>query len=155
MAGRGSVHQMSDNHRRGAAFHEAGHAVVAWSLGLQVGDIAIGIDGDDAKGGAQIAADQHHLSVIDRVAICLAGLEAQAHFESPTHPYAGIRDFDRVRQIIGEDISEDESSALRNAGFERAREKIIENEVQYRRLADRLLEHGRVCAAEFMELMTA
>jgi len=48
--------RLQADHRRGATFHEAGHADVAWSLGLQVGDIAIGIGGGDAKGGAQMEA---------------------------------------------------------------------------------------------------
>jgi hypothetical protein len=33
---------------------EAGHIVVAWALGLQVGAAVIGVNGDDAKGTSEI-----------------------------------------------------------------------------------------------------
>ena len=41
---------MTIEDRRGAAYHEAGHIVVAWAFGVEVGAAAIGIKGDDAKG---------------------------------------------------------------------------------------------------------
>jgi len=41
---------MTPSDRLGAAYHEAGHAVVAWALGWPIGNITIGIDGDDSKG---------------------------------------------------------------------------------------------------------
>jgi ATP-dependent Zn protease len=69
--------------RRGAAYHEAGHAVVAWALGLQIGEIEIAIGGDDAKGNAEIENDEG-LPLIDRLAICVAGMEAQDLFSAPT-----------------------------------------------------------------------
>ena len=69
---------------RGAAFHEAGHVVVARFLGLRVSEVEIGMNGDDASGRAEIScADQ--LSFIDQIALCAAGLEAQEMFDAPTH----------------------------------------------------------------------
>jgi hypothetical protein len=49
---------MTINDRRGAAYHEAGHIVVAWALGVEIGAAAIGINGDDAKGTAAIGDDE-------------------------------------------------------------------------------------------------
>jgi hypothetical protein len=66
-----------------------------------------------------------------------------------------LRDFAKVIEIIGVDVSEHQSRALRNAGYERAREKIVENEIRCRRLAERLFESGQVSAAEFKALMIA
>ena len=60
------------DHRKSTAIHEAGHAVVAWALGLKLGRIRIAIDGDPTKGGAEIEEDQDHLPLIDRLAICVA-----------------------------------------------------------------------------------
>lgn len=42
-----------DREQRGAAFHEAGHMVVAWSLGLAVGSAEIAIGGDDVCFGME------------------------------------------------------------------------------------------------------
>ena len=33
--------------RRSLSYHEAGHAVVAWSLGFRVSKVSIGMDGND------------------------------------------------------------------------------------------------------------
>ena len=74
--------------------------MVAHALGLQVGEIVIAIGGDDAKGGTDIATDQQHLPVVDRIAVCVAGLEAQAFFHAPTHDHAGLADFGKVIEII-------------------------------------------------------
>ena len=64
---------MTTEDRRGTAYHEAGHIVVAWALGLKVGASAIGINGDNSAGKTDI---EHHkpLSLIDKIAICAAGL---------------------------------------------------------------------------------
>jgi hypothetical protein len=47
---------MTIEDRRAAAYHEAGHIVVAWALGVVVGAAAIGINGDDAKGTSEIGS---------------------------------------------------------------------------------------------------
>jgi hypothetical protein len=62
---------VSEEDRLGAAFHEAGHAVVAWALGLSVREIEIGVNGDDAAGRAEIE-DSVHLPIVDQIAVCLA-----------------------------------------------------------------------------------
>ncbi len=153
---RHSGERMSNNEdRRGAAYHEAGHAVVAWALGLQIGDIVIGVGGDDAKGGTDIARDQAHLCKIDRIAICLAGLEAQEVFQAPIHEFAGARDLGMVIEIIGQDASEEQHRELRCAGYRRARELILIHEARVVRLATRLVERSEVKRQEFIDLMQA
>src|SRR5256885_2180453 len=93
--------EMSANQDRlGAAYHEAGHAVVAWALGLPVGRIAINDDGPPA-GTTEIGSTEH-LPATDRLAVCLAGVEAQHLFACPTHEHAGFSDYAKVLDIIGE-----------------------------------------------------
>ena len=53
--GQSSVTKANDN-LRGAAFHEAGHVVVAREFGLSVGEIAIDIDGGGHRTGGTISA---------------------------------------------------------------------------------------------------
>jgi hypothetical protein len=50
---------MASQDRYGAAIHEAGHVVVAWALGLKTRKLAVGIDGDDAAGAAEIEENSH------------------------------------------------------------------------------------------------
>src|SRR5262249_49022499 len=111
---------MVSDQLRGAAFHEAGHVVVARFLGLPIGEIEIGMNGDDASGEAVIGcADQ--LSFIDQIALNLAGLAAQEMFNAPTHKYAGFGDYYRVANLMT-GLSEGDSLTLRKAGAVRARE---------------------------------
>jgi ATP-dependent Zn protease len=134
---------------RGTAFHEAGHAVVAWSLGLLVDSIAI----DCTKGGAQIDADQDHLSLTDRLAVRLAGTEAEDFFDAHMHDLAGLRDRDEAERLIGDAVPDDKVHALIDDGHARARKLIVANENRCRRLAVHLQEHRQVSADEFRHSM--
>ena len=122
---------------RGAAFHEAGHVVVARFLGLHVGEIEIGMNGDDASGRAEISsADQ--LPFIDQIALCAAGIEAQDMFNAPTNKYGGFSDYGRiVNLVVG--LSEADSFTLRNAGYLRASEILNLHRVEVEQLAKRLM----------------
>ena len=90
---------MSLGDRQGAAYHEAGHAVVASALGLAVGRIEIAIDGDDAKGGTDIQ-DDADLPLVDQIAVCAAGVEAQKLFDAPTHEGAGWGDYGKMIELL-------------------------------------------------------
>jgi hypothetical protein len=126
----------------GAAFHEAGHVVVAKFLGLHVSEVEIGMGGDDASGRAKIGcADQ--LSFIDQIALCAAGLEAQEMFDAPTHKYGGFGDYERiVNLVVG--LSEADSFTLRNAGYLRASEILNLHRSEVEKLAKRLMREKRV-----------
>jgi len=139
--------------RLGAAYHEAGHAVVAWSLGLPVG--AIAISDDDPTAGTTDVGTTEHLPTTDRLAVCLAGIEAQHLFRFPTNEHAGYSDYVKVLDIIGEDLTEQESLELRNAGYMRARGLILAHESKVALLAERLADDGRMDASEFTKLMNA
>jgi ATP-dependent Zn protease len=55
--------------------------------------------------------------------------------------------------IGGLDTPEEQHRELRDAGYRRARELILQNEAKVVRLATRLIERGRLAADEFIELM--
>jgi ATP-dependent Zn protease len=149
----GILSRMTDGDRRGAAYHEAGHVVVAWSLGLPVGNIAISINGDDAAGKSDIGTAAH-LPIVDQLAVCLAGLEAQNLFEAHTHDLAGMGDFAKVLEIIDEDqLSPEQSRALREAGEKRARELLTENKSKVTAVALHLLEHGGLEVGGLLKLL--
>jgi hypothetical protein len=139
--------------RQGAAYHEAGHAVVTWALGVAVGKITVGVSGDEAKGGTDIATAQGHLSGIDRLAISFAGIEAQDVFQRPTHELAGFSDVAKAMELIGYDVPEDERRHLFDAGHRRARELILLHESKISRLATSLVQQGTIEPTEFIALM--
>src|SRR5262245_11759854 len=140
---------MANSDRFGAAVHEAGHAVVAWALGLVVGELAIGIKGDDTAGTSEIG-DSGHLPLVDQIAICLAGLEAQEMFECPPHNLAGMSDLGKIVELIENGrISGDESRRLREAGATRARNLLSVNREQVVRLAEALVQTARIDARGF------
>jgi hypothetical protein len=115
--------------------------------------MAIGIGGDEAKGKTDIASDQEHLSKIDRLAICLAGLEAGEVFQCPTHDSAGVADLARALQIIGEETSDEQCWELCNAGYLRARELILLHDTKVIRLAIHLIMRGGIEPPEFIHVM--
>ena len=140
---------MNNNGQYDAAFHEAGHAVVAWALGLAVGEIAIRIRGDDTAGNAAIECSAH-LPPVDRIAVCLAGLEAQQMFECPIHGLAGVSDYAKIVEIVGDCVSEEERRKLIDAGSVRARELLTAHKAQVRRLATSLSQQGRIDAGSLL-----
>src|SRR5262249_23565137 len=144
--------KMAHSDRVGAACHEAGHAIVLWVFGLRVDSVAIGIAGDDAAGHTKVVGSDEHLSEFDRIVISEAGLEAQEVFEAPTHDHAGLADYAKIIDVLG-DISEEESLKIRTAARERAREIILANRTKVTRLAEYLIENGRISGFAFLELM--
>ena len=127
---------------RGAAFHEAGHAIVAREFGLPVGEIAIGIDGDRAKGRTDIGS-AHHLPPIDQIALCIAGVLAQSLFDWQTHKFAGAGDYARVIELV-DGMTDANSLKLRHAAYARAREILERRAMEIERLAKQLLKHRRI-----------
>src|SRR5262245_48836142 len=88
---------MSDEkYLRGTCYHEAGHAVVGWSLGLTLGTIMVS---DDASGDAQIAGADR-LSLIDQIAVRSGGIAAEEVFGHWMHEHGGFGDRDEVRKLL-------------------------------------------------------
>ena len=127
---------MNDDALRGAAFHEAGHVIVARKLGLQVGEIEIS---DDGSGHAQISSADH-LPCVDQIALCVAGIEAQELFKCHTHELAAAADFARIIDLV-DGLTEDESLEYRKAGYARALEIMKPYVSDVERLARHLIEH--------------
>jgi hypothetical protein len=74
---------------RSTSFHEAGHAVVAWSFGVPVG--ALFVKADDAGGGAETGPTTH-LKLPEQIAFYWAGAAAQTVFNCPGHELAALQD---------------------------------------------------------------
>jgi hypothetical protein len=130
------------NDRYGAAVHEAGHVIVARAFGLKTRRMVAGIDGDDTAGRAEIE-DGSHLPVIDQVAICSAGMDAQRLLEAATNEVAGFSDMVKIGNIVD---GHDEAAAedIRYAGYARSQELLELHRAVVERLAAALAEQGEL-----------
>jgi hypothetical protein len=134
----------------GTCFHEAGHAVVAAALGLEVGDLHV--NADEESGSAQIGCPDH-LSLIDQVAVCFAGHEAQLIWQGMPEHFAEAGDYATFRGLeFVKCLSDEDRDALENAGYERANELLLANAVLVVIVAHRLVEQGYLTATEFKHL---
>lgn len=145
---------MTARYPRGTAYHEAGHAVVAWSLGLQVRGVRV--SDEDASGGAEIGGADR-LSLVDHISLCAAGYAAERVFDCRTHELAGFNDRLKIMELITRSGKSEEEygPALRDEGYERARELLVRHERKVNQLAGQLVEHGYVDAADFLHMMAA
>ena len=133
--GGGLEMSLSDEDLRCAAFHEAGHAVVARFFGLPVGDhLEITEDGS----GKTAIGSADHLPRIEQIAVRLAGVAAQDLFGFPC-PRAGYTDHPKIIGLI-EWLTETESLKLRNAAYARAREIIKNQKLEVEWLAELLIK---------------
>lgn len=131
---------------RGVAFHEAGHAVVARFYGLTVGEIAIGIGDSNANGRTRIALDEH-LPLIDRIAVCMAGVAAQDLFNCPSREWLGMADYVKVGELVA-GLADGESLEIRVVGYQRACEILRMRGPDVKRLAGRLIDQRRIVIAD-------
>jgi ATP-dependent Zn protease len=133
------------------AYHEAGHAIVAWSLGLMVQSITI--RPDDASGCAVIGSAEH-LAMVDQIAVTVAGAEAEHVFQQKTHELGIYGDMGALVTLLDE-VPEPEAKQLRQNGYARAHDLLIARKEKVVCLAERLIEVQHVDAAEFLRLMSA
>ena len=140
---------MTGQDEYGAAVHEAGHVIVAWALGLKTRKMAVGIDGDDAAGAAEIE-ESSHLPLVDQIAICSAGADAQRMFNAPTHDVAAFSDMVKIHNLV-DDLAEDE--ALRYAGYRRSNELLELHRAKVERLAQALAESAELDQAAIEQIL--
>lgn len=126
----------------GAAYHEAGHAVVASVFGLGVGRMEIGIGGDEAKGATDIEVNPE-FPLTNMLAVCAAGLEAQKLFRAPTHPGAGWGDYGKMIELL-DGFDDAASFALREAGHQKAYELLKLHADRVEEIASALIVHRKI-----------
>ena len=141
---------MTIEERRSTAIHEAGHVVVAWALGLPVGSMEIGCNGDDTAGRSEIDETARQLSLVDRIALCIAGMEAQLLFGCESiHLHGGSS----VIIKMLDDLLEEEADTIRSKGFDRAAELLVCRRPLIERIAERLAISGKLEQGEVLALL--
>jgi ATP-dependent Zn protease len=135
------------------AYHEGGHAIVGWALGLRIIEITIREDcpGENAK-----MAGSEKLTLLDQVAVLNAGRVAQETFEHLSPPWASGRDReDTLKLLTANDILDvPELERWITRGRARAREVLVKHERNVHKLAARLIECRRMDAGDFETLMS-
>jgi hypothetical protein len=133
--------QTTRENLRDAAYHEAGHVVVAQFFGLTIREVEIEEDG---SGRANISSAEH-LPLGDQIALCVAGIEAQELFNCPIHQHAALGDYLRLRELLAE-LTEAESYKYRQAGYLRALEILKSRLAEIEALAHQLFNQRRIAA---------
>jgi hypothetical protein len=138
------------------AFHEAGHAVLAWSFGVPVGGVYL----DLQKESGHIDAPSHKHMDIDitrRIAFCLAGLRAEDAFTPPGRPAKAAFDLGNVWELLresGTPKDTPEGKVLRNQGRACADKQLRKHEARVRRVAEALLQQPhKITRDQFEQLM--
>jgi ATP-dependent Zn protease len=136
------VGRMTAEERRGAAYHEAGHAIVGVKVGRSLSRVEIGLGGDDSKGETTFK-DTRRLPPVDELAICLAGKAAETIFSAPLSTRARLRDRYQADQLV-EGLSKNEALERKREGYDRACRILKSNEKDVHQLAGELIENGEV-----------
>jgi hypothetical protein len=124
----------------GAAFHEAGHIVVARHFGLKITAVEIHEDG---RGRTDMVGSVDHLSRIDRIAIAYSGYASQTIFKCRTHASIVWSDHAAISKIV-EGLTDEQSLAERDAGYALATEIVKNNALEVEQIIGVLIEKRRI-----------
>jgi hypothetical protein len=139
--------------RYSAAAHEAGHAVVAWALGLRVGELSAGTDDNEWAGRAIIEASSN-LSVVDRLAVCFAGVIGQEILKTAVLDLAGFADDYEASTILDSSgIAKPKGYAIREAARKRAEALLKANTEKFEALAEALTTAGHLSSADVKAIL--
>jgi len=131
-----------NNARRGAAFHEAGNAIVARYFGLKVIELEIREDG---TGKSDIVGSTDDLPLIDRIAIHSAGDASRTVFKCRSH---AVTPSEEIGKLV-EGLADDHCREIRNAGYRRAIEIVMSNAPMVERVASHLIKQRRIDESAF------
>ena len=142
---------MTEHRPRATCCHEAGHAVVAWSLKLPVTAIHI-INKETGWHGGTVAGKADDLR--DQVMLLAAGRAAGSVFECPADERAWLWDFMEIASLLHRNgiSAEKERDRWIDEADSRARRVLEAHRDKVHKLTD-LLVDGDVNRAAFEQLM--
>jgi ATP-dependent Zn protease len=147
------------------AFHEAGHAVVAWSFGVVVHRVRLNLEKQNGNAFADPAAAEK-LALVEQIAIALAGYASESICIKPPARFLrlwrqrrkakAVHDLlTSIPEIFRRHDIEDERerrSACRRGGV-CSKKRLREHEAKVRRVARQLLKHHDIDRDAFEALM--
>ena len=141
---------MADKFSRGTAFHEAGHAVVAWALGFTIK--AVVIDAGDDSGRTVLGETEAPWR--DDITILAAGYTAENLFRCWGPEQAAAHDHGRIASALGRvGIDPEPKAGPRQDADDRALAILRANERGVLKLVGRLVASGHIDGDEFLRLI--
>jgi hypothetical protein len=92
------------------------------------------------------------LPLVDQIAICSAGIDAQRLLDAPTHENSALADMVRIRNLV-DDLAEDKGELLRYAGYRRSQELLELHRATVGSLALALAERTELNQFEIDEIL--
>jgi hypothetical protein len=124
--------------RREAAVHEAGHAIVAWTLGLKVRQLRIGDDGS----GASCIECSAHIPILHQIAVAEAGMAAVELLRGGSpRSEAGLADAVKIGNLL-DGYPTDQHEQLICDGHKCAKEILVGRLTALTDLSDALARFG-------------
>ena len=114
--------------------------------------MVIGITGDLVAGEADVE-ETPFMSLVDRIALCAAGGDAQELFDAPANDICAISDMLKIYDLIG-GYSEAVGSGLRQIGDRKARELLEHHRDKVARLAEALAVRLELTETEITMLLS-
>jgi hypothetical protein len=139
----------------GICCHEAGHAIVAESVGIPIEAIHVTFTEEKGWYGYNESKESDcHLPFTDRITILIAGKTAEEVFERPAHDKAWGDDAGKIALLLlNNEIPETEHCTQINNAKERARPILESQRQKVLDLTDWLFRHGNIYRSEFLRLM--
>ena len=146
---------MTERCPQGLCCHEAGHALVAFSLGVRVVAVSVFFTEKDRWKADTKTEGTDHLPWQDQIVLHIAGKAGEEFFNSPEDVWASLRDLGEIDTLLHRMGMREEREARIVEGKARARIILDEHREQALRLVARLVEHGHVNEPEFLRLMSS
>jgi hypothetical protein len=146
--------KMAERYPQGFCCHEAGHAVVAFSLGVRVVAVSVFFTEKEGWKGYTKTEGTDHLPWKDQIMLRVAGMAAEEFFNCPEDPRASLHDRGEIASLLDRMGMSEEREALIAEGKARARIILEEHREQTLRLVACLVEHCHVNEPEFLRLMS-
>jgi hypothetical protein len=145
---------MTEKYPQGLCCHEAGHALVAFSLGVRVVAVSVFFTEKQGWKGDTKTEGTDHLPWKDQIVLRIAGKAAEEFFDRPADPGASLHDLGEIASLLDRMGMSEEREARIVEGKARARIILEEHREQALRLVACLVEHGHVNETKFLRLMS-
>jgi hypothetical protein len=146
--------KMTEQYPQGRCCHEAGHAVVAFSLGVRVVAVSVFFTEKEGWKGDTKTEGTGHLPWKDQIVLRIAGKAAEEFFNCPEDLWASLHDLGEIDSLLHRMGMSEEREVRIVEGKARVRIILEEHREQVLRLVTCLVEHGHVNEPEFLRLMS-